>query len=232
MHDTMERLYAAAKALKEIEGQSDLARFMNISPQRINNWEARGISMEGALLAQRAIGCSADFIITGEGGMTIYVDVKTSTQSQPAWKTVHYEKPDLKMVPLISDVQAGAMAEAIDPYPLGDAEKWIPYIGSDDISNHAFALRVKGESMLPDFSEGDIIIVDPAVEPQPGRFVVAKNGENEATFKQYRQRGHNEKGVMVVELVPMNSNYPTIRSDITPIKIIGTVVYVTKSLTK
>jgi SOS-response transcriptional repressor LexA len=36
--------------------------------------------------------------------------------------------------------------------------------------------------MEPDFKEGDII-VDPELEPVPGEFVVAKNGDNEATFK-------------------------------------------------
>ncbi len=132
---------------------------------------------------------------------------------------------EIKMVPLISSVQAGAMSEAVDPYAVGDAEKWIP-VDLPNLSPNAFALRVKGESMLPEFVEGDIIIVDPDIEPDPGRYVVAKNGKNEATFKQYRQRGHNDKGEMVIELVPLNSSHPPIRSDVTPIKIIGTVVYV------
>lgn len=68
------------------------------------------------------------------------------------------------------------------------------------------------------------MIVDPVIAPQPGDYVVAKNGEEEATFKKYRPRGMNERGDVVYELVPLNEDYPSMRSDLTPIKIVGTMV--------
>ncbi len=50
------------------------------------------------------------------------------------------------------------------------------------VSNQAFALRIHGDSMKPEFSVGEVIIVDPAVKPRIGKYVVAKietgNGEN------------------------------------------------------
>lgn len=82
--------------------------------------------------------------------------------------------------------------------------------------------------MLPDFQPGDRVIIDPSVRPQPGDYVVAKNGEEEATFKKYRLRSINEQGVEVFELVPLNPDYPSIRSDEVPIKIVGTMVEVRK----
>lgn len=127
-----------------------------------------------------------------------------------------------RRIPLISYVQAGHMTEAIDAYALGDAEDWI--LTDLDLSSNAFALRIKGDSMLPEFREGDTVIIDPGVLPLPGDYVVAKNGENEATFKKYRPRGVNEQGQQVFELVPLNEDYPSMRSDITPIRIIGTMV--------
>ena len=78
--------------------------------------------------------------------------------------------------------------------------------------------------MLPDFKPGDRIIVDPAVAPQPGDFVVAKNGHDEATFKKYRPRATDAAGNIIFELVPLNEDYPTMRSDTTPMRIIGTMV--------
>ncbi len=78
--------------------------------------------------------------------------------------------------------------------------------------------------MLPDFREGDVVIIDPELAPTPGDFVVAKNGENEATFKKFRPRGLNEHGEQVIELVPLNEDYPSIRSDAQPFRIIGTMV--------
>lgn len=99
------------------------------------------------------------------------------------------------------------------------------YIMTDiDISEFTFALRIEGDSMEPDFKEGDIIIVDPELEPVPGEFVVAKNGDNEATFKKYRPTFTDISGRQQYELVPLNDDYPTINSSERPLKIIGVMV--------
>lgn len=127
-----------------------------------------------------------------------------------------------RRIPLVSYVQAGHMTEAVDPYALGEGEDWL--LTDLDLSSNAFALRIKGDSMLPEFREGDTVIIDPGVLPLPGDYVVAKNGENEATFKKYRPRGVNEQGQQVFELVPLNEDYPSMRSDLTHIHIIGTMV--------
>ena len=128
-----------------------------------------------------------------------------------------------RRIPVVSYVRAGHMAEAVDPYPVGDAEEWI-LTDQLELSAGAFALRIRGDSMLPEFREGDTVIIDPAIAPLPGDYVVAKNGDNEATFKKYRPRGINEHGNPVFELVPLNDDYPSMRSDRTPIRIIGTMI--------
>jgi SOS-response transcriptional repressor LexA len=127
-----------------------------------------------------------------------------------------------RRIPLISYVQAGHMAEAVDSYPVGSGAEWI--LTDLELSPTAFALKIKGDSMLPEFREGDTVIIDPSVQPLPGDFVVAKNGEHEATFKKYRPRGHDDHGDTVFELVPLNEDYPSTRSDVTPVRIIGTMV--------
>ncbi len=65
MHATMERLYEAARLLHQIEGPAQLAKFLNISEQLVNNWQRRGISKGGMLDAQKKIGCSATWLETG-----------------------------------------------------------------------------------------------------------------------------------------------------------------------
>lgn len=131
-------------------------------------------------------------------------------------------------VPLISYVQAGAWREVVDVFQPGDAEKFL--FTDIDVSKTSFALTVVGDSMLPDFRTGDIIIVDPEISPLPGDFVVARNSDNEATFKKYRSRGFTDKGQEIIELIPLNENYPSLRSDISPLEIIGKVVEVRKKL--
>jgi hypothetical protein len=66
----MTRLYDAANKLKNISGQSAVALLLNQSPQTLNNWEARGISSKGILLAEKVIGCSAQWLTNGTGAMT------------------------------------------------------------------------------------------------------------------------------------------------------------------
>lgn len=65
IHPTIERLYQAAKELRDVSGQSAVARLLGKTPQVVKNWEARGISSDGALLAQKIIGCDANWLLDG-----------------------------------------------------------------------------------------------------------------------------------------------------------------------
>ncbi len=112
--------------------------------------------------------------------------------------------PELRgRVPLISWVQAGQWSEAADPYAAGVAEDWI--LTGAKVGPHAYALRVRGDSMEPEFSEGDILIVDPDVQPTNGRFVIVRlDDAQEATFKQLVTDGGRQY------LKPTNPRYPII----------------------
>jgi transcriptional regulator with XRE-family HTH domain len=70
MHDTMKRLYEAARLLHGLTTQTEIARFLNESPQVINNWERRGMSKAGMLAAQEKLGCSALWLMSGQPPMT------------------------------------------------------------------------------------------------------------------------------------------------------------------
>lgn len=125
-------------------------------------------------------------------------------------------------IPLLTSIQAGAWKEIESQFQPSDAETWL--ITDCTISSHAFALRIVGNSMEPKFTAGDVVIIDPAVAPSPGDFVVARNGKQEATFKKYRPRGIDAQGNTVFELVPLNDDYPTMRSDQEHISILGVMM--------
>jgi SOS-response transcriptional repressor LexA len=126
-------------------------------------------------------------------------------------------------IPVISSVQAGALRDMEAPYEPGDGYA-VVYTDDMALSRWTFSLEVEGESMLPRFQPGDLLIVDPELSPNPGNFVVARNGTNQATFKKYRPRGVDEHGNMVFELVPLNEDYPTLRSDTEKLTVLGVVV--------
>lgn len=207
MHPQADRLYIAAKELAGISGQTAVANALGITPQVMYNWESRGISKRGMLDAQRIFGCSSMWLETGAGQMSSNI-APAPLGSRP--------------IPLIDFVQAGNWAEVMDSYAMGAGNDYL--LTDLDLSPNAFALEIKGDSMLPDFKPGDRVIIDPEIAPQPGDFVVAKNGAEEATFKKYRPRSVNEHGEIVFELVPLNDDYPILRSDTCHIAIVGVMV--------
>jgi len=128
-------------------------------------------------------------------------------------------------VPIISWVQAGGWTDIVDQFLPGDAEEFVRVFRP--VSDNTFALRIVGDSMFPEFMPGDIIVVDPSIPPETGRYVVAKieNGNNdngEATFKQFIRDGND------VYLKPLNEKYDTMKMTGKEFRIVGCVVQKTK----
>jgi SOS-response transcriptional repressor LexA len=122
----------------------------------------------------------------------------------------------LSRIPIISWVLAGKWAEGSGSFNEEEVEEWIE---SDTKGKNLFALRVKGDSMEPEFRDGDIIIVNPHIKPVHNDYVVLKNEEDEAVFKQLKKYGKARI------LHPLNPNYPDIElSDKHQYRIIGKVV--------
>ena len=212
MHEQMKRLYEAAKVLKRIYGQSELARAVNASPQTIHNWQQRGISKQGMLKAQEIIGCSALWLETGSGPMSLNV---LCHSSQLFSKT--------NQIPLIRPDQALKVSASVASPSLGEPLGWL--FTHSNLSPLAFALEISGNSMHPLFQEGDWIILDPMVVPEPGDFIVAKCGEKrDLIFRKYRPKGQDISGNMSFELVPLNEDFPSVRSNIVSVEIIGTLI--------
>ena len=125
--------------------------------------------------------------------------------------------PVIKKIPVISWVRAGEWQDIDDQFHPGDADDWIHTTATSH--PNAFALVVRGDSMEPLFLEGETIIVDPGREAINGSYVIAKNGDNEATFKQLVVDGPN------VYLRPLNTELYK-QWDMTGVefRIIGVVV--------
>lgn len=204
-----ERLKVAREAVNLTQEQ--LAVKAGVSQGTIANIEGGVRKNPRELLAiAKAVGVNPEWLKSGKGSRA-FVDANVATAQIGA-----------RRIPLIDYVQAGVWTAVADSFQPGDAEDWL--LTDLDLSGAAFALQIKGGSMRPDFSPGDRVIIDPDVQPQAGDFVVAKNGEEEATFKKYRARGTGADGEVVFELVPLNPDFETMRSDERQIHIVGVMV--------
>ena len=70
-------------------------------------------------------------------------------------------------------------------------------------ASEPFALRVLGDSMLPEFAEGAVIIIDPAGAIRDGCYVMAEYN-NEYIFRQLRMVDDK------LYLQPLNDLYDTV----------------------
>lgn len=192
--------------------QQKLGELIGVKKSSISQWENDEHSPSGDNLAQlsKVFGVSAHWLATGKGSPEL-------SNVEPA------VLPQGNRVPILSYVQAGNWREMCEQATAFDGN--VEYVSAGgEIGPYGFGLWLRGDSMLPQFKEGDLIVVDPDESPQPGDYVVAKNGSDEATFKKYRPRGIDESGQEVFELVPLNDDYPTMHSDRQHIQIIGVMV--------
>lgn len=134
--------------------------------------------------------------------------------------TTFFKDLPLNQVPIISWVQAGSWADSNCQTTPGYAEEFVYYPGKAK-SSRMFALRVKNDSMEPEFREGDIVIINPDAQAENGSYVVVKNGQ-EATFKQLVIDGSS------VFLRPLNKQYPLIDMTGKDFRVAGVVVYKVK----
>jgi len=132
-------------------------------------------------------------------GMTAEEFVRNPLSQSVRENVTEYGIPTLRPgeVPLISWVRAGSLCEVSDPFQPGDAEAWMPCP-----TNHGprtFALKIVGESMMPEYRDGEIIFIDPDLEARHNDDVVVRTPDGKATFKRLQR---TQDGTYLLALNP------------------------------
>ncbi len=108
----------------------------------------------------------------------------------------------LQAVPLIGFAEAGAGGYFDDGgFPVGKGWDEIAFPAVSD--EHAYALEISGDSMLPAYRKGDVIIVSPAAPIRRGDRVVVKTKKGEVMVKQLTR-----KTSKTIELQSLNADHP------------------------
>ncbi|HLI12743.1 MAG TPA: S24 family peptidase [Alphaproteobacteria bacterium] len=207
---------ARIRAVRELRRltQAQIAAKLGVSAQSVSQWETGETTpaLENLNDLSSLLGARLQWLVDGSGPRD-RGDANVAPSGEGGIS-----------VPLIDAVTAGRWGAIANPYEPGAGAEFVQT--SQAVGGGAFALRIRGTSMEPRFREGDIIVVDPAITPQPGDFVVAKlDHEEEATFKKYRPRGFDQKGQPIIELVPLNEDWPILRVDAdSPGHIVGVMV--------
>ena len=122
------------------------------------------------------------------------------------------------VIPVLGKVVAGIPLDAIED--IIDYEE-IPL--SMAKSGEFFALQIKGDSMEPKFSEGDVVIVRKQDDVDSGSIAIILVNGNEATIKRVKKFDGG------INLVPTNPAYDVLtytneQIENLPVRIIGKVV--------
>ena len=90
-------------------------------------------------------------------------------------------------MPLIGLAQAGSGGFFDDAgFPAGQG--WEEVAFPNVMDEHAYALEISGDSMLPLYRDGDVVIVSPGAPVRRGDRVVVKTREGEVLAKELRRR--------------------------------------------
>ena len=122
-------------------------------------------------------------------------------------------------VPVIGFAQAGDQGffdDAGFPAGAGWDEVAFPEIGDPS----AYALEITGESMVPVYRDGDIIIVSPQASIRRGDRIVVKTREGEVMAKQLRR-----KTAKRIELQSLNPDYPDRQLEVDEIDWMARIVW-------
>jgi phage repressor protein C with HTH and peptisase S24 domain len=236
MHIQMERLYRAAKELKNIGSQAELARALNQSSQTINNWEARGISKSGFLIAQTEIGCSAAWLMTGEGPMTVTTQVAQDVDSDGFITNTHGGAVDgaqrvqvgsgPETIPIRAvklHLQAGVSGFVAEPdLEVDHGYFQVPkYVIERLQLNPAdlIIMAVKGRSMEPMYFEDDKVLVDTSKQIPKNNECFAVNWNGEPIVKCLIKKANDWC------LYSFNPKFPSISVRSGQASIIGQVIW-------
>lgn len=155
-------LIARVEKYREETGQTkaDMARRFGVPEQNYNNWVYRNSLPKDYYPIAQALLTGNESVIRESPSDYLYLSDK---------------------IPVIGWGDVQTWCEEQDIYHRKDAKEWIT--PSFPCSRNSIYLSVIGDSMSPDYTEGEYILVDPDVQPMHGDDVVVKTPDNKFPLK-------------------------------------------------
>lgn len=135
----------------------------------------------------------------------------------PVTLNPNFKQPGFR-IPVLGKIAAGVPTEAIE-----DIVDWEEITQEEALTGNFFGLVIKGDSMEPKFSEGDVVIVRKQSDCETGQVAVIIVNGCDATVKRIKKR---PEGIM---LIPTNPEYEPMfyssaEMESLPVSILGRVV--------
>ena len=157
--------------------QKDIAVMLDVTAGAVSQWESGRVNIDwryATILAEK-FNVTPEYLL----GETDTLDDMKSAQSAIR-------------IPVLGTIRAGIPVAAIE-----DVEDWEEITAALAKTGEFIALRVKGDSMLPDIKDGDIAIIRRQETIESGQIAVVIVNGDEATIKKVRI---SPDGIMLIGL--------------------------------
>jgi phage repressor protein C with HTH and peptisase S24 domain len=205
-------IWNALDALAERHGfsPSGLARIAGLDPTAFNkskriskDGRERWPSTESIAKVLEATGESFDAFLSGGGA---YLQMPSPSVPRA-------------FVPLLGLAQAGS-GGFFDPAGLPAGQGWDEVQLPSGPEDGSYALEVSGDSMLPLYRDGDIIVVSPKAQMRRGDRVVVRTRDGEVLVKVLHRQTPRQ-----VELHSLNPAHPPRTIDVKDIEGMGRIIW-------
>lgn len=225
MHESMTRLYQAAHELHGLDGQSEIARKLNVSPQVVKNWESRGISKQGFIDIQRIMGISIEWLETGKGevlsSLSSYIPPAGGIAVLEDTDTTHTHR-EIQMYDLKLSAGNGnaewVLRRAEDPLVFREgwfrAKHLSPY--------NLRGMYVKGDSMKPVLNNWDTVLIDVSDTELVDGEIYAVVYKEKFYIKQIK---HLADGIEMISFNPEYEPMPVKNGDVEKFQCLGRMVW-------
>ena len=212
---------------KHNQSQAEMALKLGVDQKKVSKVERGETRADVELLASlhEKYGVSLDWLVTGNADFvpiayqlppehepvrSLLRQVVDVIQSGQVDRIAEDEARFLAKSPAaripIYEIDGGAIIPYEGEYPESSAPEMMPPPPAVT-DPHAFACRLKGASMKPEFSEGEIVVFSPLAKVESRDYVCARVDE----ISYFRQVFLLE--VNIVRLVALNPEYPELRMD-------------------
>ncbi len=142
--------------------------------------------------------------------------------SEPHGSAVPQPAPPAEnAIPLIGFAQAGAGGFFDDGgFPAGQGWDIVEFPAATGGQTGVYALEVQGESMLPLYRDGDILIVEPGAQIRKNDRVVVKTREGEVMAKILLRQS-----AKLIELLSLNPEHPNRSFDLADVEWIARIIW-------
>lgn len=213
-HDT---IWHALDALAERHKltPSGLARRAGLDPTAFNKSKRHGPdgrlrwpSTESIAKVLEATGASVDQFLS-------YIPSSGSKLAQGTFP------PQGGSIPLLGFAQAGAGGFFDDGgFPAGQGWDVVEFPASPDRKAGVYALEVQGESMMPAYRDGDVLIVEPGAQVRRGDRVVVKTRDGEVMAKILMRQTPR-----AIELHSLNPEHPNRSLELSDVEWVARIIW-------